>query len=347
MSQGNSLITDLASIPTISDLYRASELQPSPPDAPTPSPSSILNVKISLVRASITTLAVTSIVNAANQTLLGGGGVDGAIHAAAGPSLLAECRALNGCPTGSAKITSAHELPSKYIIHAVGPVYHRAKRERDDLPAELLRGCYRTSLQLAAEKGGSIAFSCISTGVYGYPSGEAAEVATREVRQFLLEEQERGGEGRLERVVFCCFEQKDVRAYEKWLPKIFPPTPSELPDSSSTPSELAPSSEIYPASPNPHISTHATETTSADDAASEDWETIEKPDHTSPGAQGLESNKESLKTDSVDADVSGTLVARVNDIGGKKDLADDKKGEEKMSDAGSKAEIKHGLLKDW
>lgn len=293
---------------------------------------------------------------------------DGAIHAAAGPSLLAECRALNGCPTGSAKITSAHELPSKYIIHAVGPVYHRAKRERDDLPAELLRGCYRTSLQLAAEKGGSIAFSCISTGVYGYPSGEAAEVATREVRQFLLEEQERGGEGRLERVVFCCFEQKDVRAYEKWLPyvffrvtpflefkygkkrmlkregsKIFPPTPSELPHSS----EQAPSSEITPASPNPHISTHATETTSADDAASEDWETIEKPDHTSPGAQGLESNKKCLKTDSVDADVSGTLVARVNDISGKKDLADDKKGEVKMSDAGAKAEIKHGLLKDW
>lgn len=129
--------------------------------------------------------------------------------------------------------------------------------------------------------------------------------------------------------------------------KIFPPTPSELPDSSSTPSELAPSPEITPASPNPQISAHATETTSADDVASEDWETIEKPDHTSPSAQGLESNKESLKTDSVDADVSGTLVASVNDIGGKKDLADEEKGEVKRSDAGGKAEIKHGLLKDW
>lgn len=157
---------------------------------------------------------------------------DGAIHAAAGPSLLDECRALNGCRTGSAKMTSAYDLPSKYIIHAVGPVYQRAKRERDDLPAELLRGCYRTSLQLAAEKGGSIAFSCLSTGVYGYPSGEAAEVATREVRRFLVEEAERGGEKRLERVVFCCFEQKDVRAYEEWLPYVFFP-PTSIPHSSS------------------------------------------------------------------------------------------------------------------
>ena len=105
----------------------------------------------------------------------------------------------------------------------MGPIYQRTKRESDDLPAELLKGCYRTSLQLAAEKGGSIAFSCLSTGVYGYPSGEAAEVATREVRRFLTEEETRGGEGRLDRVVFCCFEQKDVRAYEEWLPYVFFP----------------------------------------------------------------------------------------------------------------------------
>lgn len=293
---------------------------------------------------------------------------DGAIHAAAGPSLLDECRALNGCPTGSAKITSAHDLPSKYIIHAVGPIYHRAKRERDDFPAELLRSCYRTSLQLAAEKGGSIAFSCLSTGAYGYPSGEAAEVATREVRRFLVEEAEKGGEKRLERVVFCCFEQKDVRAYEKWLPyvffpptsiphsssrlrglkrmlkrdgsKIFPPTPSELPDSSSTPSELAPSSETNPASPNPQTSPHATESTTTDDAASDSWETVEKPDNVSPGG-GSEPNEKGRKIDSVDADVS------VKVLGEKKGLADEVKEEGEIVDAGGKTEVKHGLLKDW
>lgn len=293
---------------------------------------------------------------------------DGAIHSGAGPSLLAECRALNGCPTGSAKITSAHELPSKYVIHAVGPVYQRAKRERDDLPAELLGGCYRTSLQLAAEKGGSIAFSCISTGVYGYPSGEAAEVATKEVRQFLVEEDERGGEKRLERVVFCCFEQKDVTAYEKWLPyvffhfasflefkfeikwekdeaetgcsKIFPPTPSELPDSSSAPTSSQKTSTSLKPTP------HATEPTLTDDA-SEDWETVEKPDDISPEAQGTESNEEGLKADSVDAVVSGTLDTSVNIIEGKKDPTDEEKGEDKISDVVGQAEIKHGLLKDW
>lgn len=134
---------------------------------------------------------------------------------------MAECRGLNGCRTGSAKITSAYDLPSNYVIHAVGPVYQRAKRERDDLPAELLTGCYRASLQLGAQKGGSIAFSCISTGVYGYPSGEAAEVATMEVRRFLLEQERKNGKeagAGLERVVFCCYEDKDVKAYQKWIP---------------------------------------------------------------------------------------------------------------------------------
>lgn len=122
---------------------------------------------------------------------------------------------MDGCATGSAKLTSAYELPAEYVIHAVGPVYARAKRQHADLPAELLRGCYRTSLELAKEKEGSIAFSCVSTGVYGYPSKEAAAVAAGEVRRFLEEEDK---EGRLERVIFCCFEDKDVRAYEQWLP---------------------------------------------------------------------------------------------------------------------------------
>ena len=131
-----------------------------------------------------------------------------------------ECRKLNGCETGSAKITTAHALPSKYIIHAVGPVYHRARSESPDRPAELLASCYRTSLDLAAEKGGSVAFSCLSTGVYGYPKAEAAQVALTEVRRWLEEEEEaqRGGGGRLERVIFCLFDANDVEAYQEWVP---------------------------------------------------------------------------------------------------------------------------------
>lgn len=112
-------------------------------------------------------------------------------------------------------MTSAYDLPSSYVIHAVGPIYARARREGPNRPAELLRSCYRTSLQLAAEKGGSVAFSCLSTGVYGYPINEAAEIATREVRRFLRDEE---SGARLERVVFCCFEGKDVKAYHEWLP---------------------------------------------------------------------------------------------------------------------------------
>ena len=144
---------------------------------------------------------------------------DGAIHSAAGPSLYDECLTLNGCSTGSAKLTSGHGLPCKYIIHAVGPIYQRAKRESPSRPAELLTSCYRTSLELAAAKGGSIAFSCLSTGVYGYPSGEAAKAAIGEVRRW-LEEEEAKGRQRLDRVVFCCFEAKDDRVYKEWLPYV-------------------------------------------------------------------------------------------------------------------------------
>jgi len=112
-------------------------------------------------------------------------------------------------------MTTAHALPSKFIIHAVGPIYYRAKRSSESRPAELLASCYETSLKLAKAKGGSVAFSCLSTGVYGYPSGEAAEVACGVVREFLEKE------GGLERVVFCCFEGKDERAYEEWLPYVY------------------------------------------------------------------------------------------------------------------------------
>ncbi|KAL9587820.1 MAG: hypothetical protein Q9203_003367 [Teloschistes exilis] len=207
----------LSQIPTLSQLYLSGELQPVEYQPPTSEPSATINSKISIIRTSITDLEVTSIVNAANNSLLGGGGVDGAIHKVAGPRLLEECRTLDGCDTGSAKITAAYELPSKYVIHAVGPVYARQKPEQSRL---LLQRCYQTSLMLAAEKGGSIAFSCLSTGVYGYPSDEAAEVACETVRNFF-----ESGEGEnLERVVFCCFLEKDMVEYGEILPYMIPST---------------------------------------------------------------------------------------------------------------------------
>ncbi|KAL8912109.1 MAG: hypothetical protein Q9171_002825 [Xanthocarpia ochracea] len=212
------------SMHTLSQNYRDGTLLPANQDHTTFAPSSALNSKITLIRTSITDLEVTSIVNAANTSLLGGGGVDGAIHAAAGPDLLRECETLDGCDTGFAKITSAYELPSKYVIHAVGPIYSREKRKREGLQAELLANCYKTSLELAAAKGGSIAFSCLSTGVYGYPSDEAAEIACKTVRSFL--ESEKGQ--KLDRVVFCCFLKKDELEYQRLLPMVFPPSEEEL-----------------------------------------------------------------------------------------------------------------------
>ena len=158
--------------------------------------------------ADITTLDVDAIVNAANHTLLGGGGVDGAIHRAAGPRLLEFCRTLNGCNTGDAKITPGFNLPARYVIHTVGPVWHGGNR---DEPA-LLASCYQRSLQLAAENGlRSIAFPSVSTGVYGYPIDQAVKIAVKTVRKFLLSEK-----SDIE-VTFCCFSQNDLSLYEREL----------------------------------------------------------------------------------------------------------------------------------
>ncbi|KAL8993818.1 MAG: hypothetical protein Q9169_006062 [Polycauliona sp. 2 TL-2023] len=245
-------------MPTLSQCYKDKTLLPSDRDDIQNTPSSALNSKITLIRTSITDLEVTSIVNAANESLLGGGGVDGAIHAAAGPDLLQECETLDGCDTGSAKITAAYELPSKYVIHAVGPIYGRAKREREGMQSELLASCYKTSLDLAAEKGGSIAFSCLSTGVYGYPSDEAAEVACRTVRSFL--ESEKGQ--KLDRVVICCFLQKEI---------IFPPSKDEITASDVDQAKLENDTS------EPMIASSATSTSNVAESTDDSWVTVDKP----------------------------------------------------------------------
>ena len=215
-------------IPSLTLLYTLGKLSLPPPGAalPTtllgpnttlPRPSKALNDRVALVRGDITKLEVDAIVNAANNSLLGGGGVDGAIHRAAGPRLLAACRALGGCATGDAKITSAFgNLPCESVIHAVGPVYYRSQRAECE---RLLAGCYTRSLELAVEEGcRSVAFSAISTGVYGYPSREAAPAALSAIRKFLT-----GPRGEaIEKVVIVTFEMRDLQAYNEFLPSVLP-----------------------------------------------------------------------------------------------------------------------------
>lgn len=220
----------LSEIPTLAALYKTNRLIAS--RSPSSTATSALNNTISLLRTDITKLKVDAIVNAANESLLGGGGVDGAIHAAAGPDLLEECRTLHGCETGQAKITKGYELPAKHIIHTVGPIY--GPRKRAGTHETLLRSCYRTCLDVAKQNGvRSIAFSCLSTGVYGYPSGEAAEAAITEVKDWLENEENKGV---MERVIFCAFLEKDERAYERLLPKYFTPE-KESPENGQTAEE--------------------------------------------------------------------------------------------------------------
>ena len=161
---------------------------------------------IQLIQGDITKQTVDAIVNAANTSLLGGGGVDGAIHRAAGPALLAECRLLHGCQTGDAKLTKGYQLPARYVIHAVGPVWRGGRHGE----AELLASCYRRSLELATQNNlTSIAFPSISTGVYGYPKDKAADVAIATVRHCLQQPTS------IQTVVYVCFDSETYRLYQQ------------------------------------------------------------------------------------------------------------------------------------
>jgi O-acetyl-ADP-ribose deacetylase (regulator of RNase III) len=166
----------------------------------------MISPKIKLLQADITTLQVDAIVNAANNSLMGGGGVDGAIHRAAGPEMTKECRALKGCATGHSKITKGYRLPAKFIIHTVGPVWNNGTQQEE----ELLASCYKTSLQLAMEHGiRSIAFPSISTGAYRFPFDKAGKIAIQTINEFLKENET------IDEVLLVCFSENDLKQYTR------------------------------------------------------------------------------------------------------------------------------------
>ncbi|KAJ7127118.1 hypothetical protein C8R44DRAFT_979810 [Mycena epipterygia] len=208
------MIVRLADIRTIGQLFQSGVLRAVA--QPRYKPDVAFLDRVSLFQGDITVMEVDSIVNAANRSLLGGGGVDGAIHSAAGDGLYEECKGLGGCETGDSKITAAYKLPSKHIIHTVGPVYSRTDVQNR---AQQLESCYKTSLKLAVENNlKHIAFPSVSTGIYGYPIEDATHIALDVVRRFC--------DSDLDRVIFVVWSNKDKEVYETLIPEYFPPSDS-------------------------------------------------------------------------------------------------------------------------
>ncbi|KIK70095.1 hypothetical protein GYMLUDRAFT_236526 [Collybiopsis luxurians FD-317 M1] len=228
-------VIKLADIKSISELYKSSILKPAKTQRF--KPNSALLERVSLFQGDITKLEIDSIVNAANKSLLGGGGVDGAIHAAAGPKLLAECRTLHGCDTGFSKITGGYNLPSKHVIHTVGPIYSPTSV---DIKSQQLASCYQTSLDLAVKNSlRHIAFPSISTGIYGYPIEDATHIALNVIRKHFEAESDVEGMFKvrssghpsyamLDRAIFVVWSDKDKSVYESLIPEYFPPTEDVL-----------------------------------------------------------------------------------------------------------------------
>ncbi|KAK4048711.1 hypothetical protein OIO90_005704 [Microbotryomycetes sp. JL221] len=249
------------SLDSLTTLYNDAKLQPAQDQLF--QPDGKLNDKIVLWQGDITHLAVDAILNAANKSLLGGGGIDGAIHRAAGPELKQECKQLNGAETGQVKMTKGYKLPAKHVLHAVGPVYNESKAQDCE---DKLRSCYRNALKLVYNNGlRSVALCGISTGIYGYPLEDAVPVALEEVRTFL---DSKGDE--VDHVIFCVFRPVDVEMYEEQLPRFFPPTstpPRPIPQPSSS-QKLSDLETAPPESDDP--STHDSTTNAALVTAHED-----------------------------------------------------------------------------
>ncbi|KAE9398059.1 A1pp-domain-containing protein [Gymnopus androsaceus JB14] len=229
-------IVKLSDIRTIRELYKSSVLKS--PETLRYKPNSDFLNRVSLFQGDITELQVDSIVNAANKSLLGGGGVDGAIHHAAGRGLLKECRTLNGCETGFSKITGAYNLPSKRIIHTVGPVY---SNHSVDLKAKQLASCYQTSLDLTVQNSlRHVAFPSISTGIYGYPIEDATHIALDVVRKHFESETDSTFS-----VIFVVWSNKDKSVYEALIPEYFPPSDDIVPtEEEESEGEPVPESQI-------------------------------------------------------------------------------------------------------
>ncbi|KAI9632723.1 A1pp-domain-containing protein [Dioszegia hungarica] len=228
-------ITDVGDIPTLHDLYASKELTPLSEaelidemgDAEGYAADESLNKRVSIWRGDITVLKASMIVNAANSSLLGGGGVDGAIHRAAGDELYEECKTLGGAETGETKVTGAYDLPSTFIAHTVGPIYSTRNPGQSQ---DQLESCYRTSLEHCQEKKAeTIGFSSISTGIYGYPIGDATHVALEQTRIFLEKDDS------IKRVIYVVFSAKDERVYRSLAPIYFPTPAAPAADSAAEP----------------------------------------------------------------------------------------------------------------